>query len=148
MLRSRRSFLASLAAAAFLVAASPAAHAGAGENKFRANLAPPSGVVSSAKGRADFRPPRTEFEKGKPKTKPAELKVEVQNVRLPAGTVLNVLVAGTQVGTIRVNQGGSGKFESAVQLAVANGTKVEVVQPAAGQTPAQTILTGTFKPHV
>ena len=148
MLRSRRFFLGSLVAMAAVLAGGSIAQAGAGEGKLRANL---TGTADArgATGRADYRPARTEVEKGKKKTKPAEIKVEVQKLGLPVGTALDVILDPAQgpdvkLGTLRVNKGGVAKFESTTTAIAAAGDVVKVVTQGAAP---KVLLSGAFRPH-
>ena len=73
-----------------------------------------------------------------------KLEVEVQDVNLPAGTVLNVLVGGQQIGTITLDALRAGKVELETERgqtvpAVTNGTAVAVRNQAGAN-----IVTGTF----
>ena len=72
------------------------------------------------------------------------LEVEVQDVNLAAGTVLNVLVGGQQVGTLTVDSLRAGRLELETERgqavpAVTNGTTVAVRNPSNAN-----VLTGAF----
>ena len=73
-----------------------------------------------------------------------KLEVEVQDVNLPAGTVLNVLVGGQQIGTITLDALRAGQVELETERgqavpAVTNGTTVAVRNQSGAN-----IVTGTF----
>jgi hypothetical protein len=73
------------------------------------------------------------------------LEVEVQDLNLPAGTVLSVLVNGTSVGQIVLSPALRGEFELEAEHGqtvpnVAQGTAVTVVNAATGAT----VLSGAF----
>ncbi|MDT5270064.1 MAG: hypothetical protein QOH49_2250 [Acidobacteriota bacterium] len=73
-----------------------------------------------------------------------KLEVEVQDVNLPASTVLNVLVGGQQIGTITLDTLRAGKVELETERgqavpAVTNGTTVAVRNQSGAN-----IVTGTF----
>ncbi|MFL6209181.1 MAG: hypothetical protein ACJ74W_10040 [Pyrinomonadaceae bacterium] len=73
-----------------------------------------------------------------------ELEVEVEDLNLPAGTILNVLVDNVRVGQITLGQFLKGKLEIESERgqnvpAIANGTTVAVVNSA-----GVTLLTGSF----
>jgi hypothetical protein len=73
-----------------------------------------------------------------------KLQVEVQDVNLPAGTVLNVLVGGQQVGTLTLDTLRAGKLELETGRgqsvpAVVGGTSVAVTNQSGGG-----IVAGTF----
>lgn len=73
-----------------------------------------------------------------------DFRVEVENVNLPAGTVLNVLVNGTNIGGLTINSFRQGELERNTNDGqfvpnVANGTRV-VVRTQAGAT----VASGTF----
>jgi hypothetical protein len=73
-----------------------------------------------------------------------KLEVEVEHVNLPAGTVLNVLVGGTKIGTITLDSLGAGQIE----LETERGRTVPVVNTgtsvAVTNQPGANIVAGTF----
>jgi hypothetical protein len=73
-----------------------------------------------------------------------KLQVEVEDVNLPAGTVLNVFVGGQQIGTLTIDTLRAGRIEleterGQVVPAVTNGSTVAVRNQAGAN-----IVTGTF----
>jgi hypothetical protein len=73
------------------------------------------------------------------------LEVEVEDVNLPAGTVLNVLVNGTSIGSITLNSAFGGEFELESEHgqtvpAITQGTTVTITNATNGAT----ILAGSF----
>ena len=80
-----------------------------------------SAKFPAAKGKAKFR------DRGGEK----EFQVEVENVKIAAGTKLNVFVGGKKVGTMKINQFGAGRLNLNSTRgdkvpAVSSGTKVQV----------------------
>ena len=96
-----------LAAALVLLAVSPAVRAdhggkdGVQETRLRARLTGPALQKVTPDGRADVR-----SETGR-----TRLQVEVEQVNLPAGTVLTVSIQNVQVGTITLSATGFGELE-------------------------------------
>jgi hypothetical protein len=80
-----------------------------------------------------------------------KLEVEVQDVNLPAGTVLNVLVGGQQVATLTINTLRAGEVELETERgqavpAVTNGTAVAVRNQAGANVVAGTFGSGGATP--
>jgi hypothetical protein len=137
MAKSRAAVLGAfvLAAMAMMLIPAHAEKGGSSGIRLRAKLTGPAIATVTPSGQAQF--------KTNSLGNRSELEVEVEHVNLPSGTVLDVQLKTTSIGSIKVNKEGEGELEletdaGATVPAVAAGDTISVLN--AGTV----ILTGVF----